>query len=171
VAYRKASFAHGLVFSERSLKPGEVFLVEITQTEVYKTADFVNKNSVFNTLLQLGWNGHLRLGLTQLDPNTFFDLPLISFDLLPLGQTWVFSLFKEGSAASTDHTSIRDGSLVRLKYEMFLIIVRMIHSDLINFGFSQVLKMMMASSGARWWRKSVYNEFFFCKFAFNREWC
>ena len=30
VAYRKASFAHGLVFSERSLKPGEIFLVEIT---------------------------------------------------------------------------------------------------------------------------------------------
>ena len=46
VAYRKASFANGLVFSERSLKPNEVFLVEITQTE-------------------LGWNGHLRLGLTQ----------------------------------------------------------------------------------------------------------
>lgn len=46
IAYRKASFANGLVFSERSLKPGEVFLVEITQTE-------------------LGWNGHLRLGLTQ----------------------------------------------------------------------------------------------------------
>jgi neuralized-like protein 2 len=46
VAYRKASFANGLVFSERSLKPGEVFFVKITQTE-------------------LGWNGHLRLGLTQ----------------------------------------------------------------------------------------------------------
>lgn len=71
VAYRKASFAHGLVFSQRSLKPGEVFLVEITQTE-------------------LGWNGSLRLGLTQLDPNTFFELPLISFDLLPLGLTWLF---------------------------------------------------------------------------------
>ena len=46
VAYRKASFANGLVFSESSLKPGEVFQVEIMQTE-------------------LGWNGHLRLGLTQ----------------------------------------------------------------------------------------------------------
>lgn len=46
VAYRKASFANGLVFSESSLKPGEVFQVEITQTE-------------------LGWNGHLRLGVTQ----------------------------------------------------------------------------------------------------------
>ena len=46
IAYRKASFANGLVFSERSLEPGEVFFVKITQTE-------------------LGWNGHLRLGLTQ----------------------------------------------------------------------------------------------------------
>lgn len=71
VAYRKASFAHGLVFSQRSLKPGEVFLVEITQTE-------------------LGWNGSLRLGLTQMDPNSLFELPLISFDLLPLGLTWIF---------------------------------------------------------------------------------
>lgn len=46
VAYRKASFANGLVFSERPLKPGVVFQVEITQTE-------------------LGWNGHLHLGLTR----------------------------------------------------------------------------------------------------------
>ena len=72
----------------------------------------------------------------------------------------MFSLFKEGSEDSTDHTSIRVGSLVGLNYEMFLIIVRMIHSDLKNFGFSQVLQMMMASSGARWWRNRVYMEFF-----------
>jgi len=72
----------------------------------------------------------------------------------------VFSLFKEGSEDSTDHTSIRVGSLVGLNYEMFLMIVRMIHSDLKNFGFSLVLQMMMASSGARWWRNRVYMEFF-----------
>jgi len=79
IAHRKASFAHGLVFSEHSLRPGEVFLVEITQTEI-------------------GWNGHLRLGLTQLDPNTLFSLPLISFDLQGLSpnrQTWVLSLTKQ----------------------------------------------------------------------------
>jgi len=78
VAHRKASFAHGIVFSRHQLRPGEVFLVEITQTE-------------------MGWNGHLRLGLTQLDPNSRFALPLISYDLeglRPFGQTWIFSLTK-----------------------------------------------------------------------------
>jgi hypothetical protein len=89
--------------------------------------------------LQLGWNGHLRLGLTQLDPNTFFDLPLISFDLLPLGQTWVFSLFKEGSEDSQQiRLPSEVGSLVGLKYGMLLIIIQMIHSDFKNFGFAQV---------------------------------
>jgi len=83
VAHRKASFAHGLVFSERSLQPGEIFLLEITETE-------------------LGWNGHLRLGLTQLDPNTFFTLPLIAFELMPLGQTWIFSLVKNSNDTNDD---------------------------------------------------------------------
>ncbi|KAK4037107.1 neuralized-like protein 2 isoform X1 [Daphnia magna] len=100
VAYRKASFANGLVFSERSLKPGEVFFVKITQTE-------------------LGWNGHLRLGLTQLDPNTFFDLPLISFDLLPLGQTWVFSIFKAGNEDSEVRLPSEVGSLIGLHYKPY----------------------------------------------------
>ena len=91
VAYRKASFANGLVFSERSLKPGEIFLLEITQTE-------------------LGWNGNLRLGLTQLDPNTFFPLPLISCDLQelqPIGQTWVFSLMKQRTDDTNEDSQIR----------------------------------------------------------------
>ncbi len=104
IAHRKASFAHGLVFSERSLKPGEIFLLEITETE-------------------LGWNGHLRLGLTQLDPNTRFLLPLIAFELMPLGQTWIFSLIKHRGEDSCEDSQVRlpseVGSQVGLVYKPY----------------------------------------------------
>lgn len=79
VAYRKASFANALTFSEKPLQPGEIFLLEIEQTE-------------------RGWSGHMRLGLTQLDPHTIFDQRIIPRFALPdltsieIGNSWIYGI-------------------------------------------------------------------------------
>ncbi|XP_053975028.1 neuralized-like protein 2 isoform X2 [Hylaeus anthracinus] len=77
VAYRTSSFAHSLVFSEKPLQPGEIFLVEIEKTE-------------------RGWSGHMRLGLTLIDPGSVNDrLPEFAMpDLVKLGNTWIFAITK-----------------------------------------------------------------------------
>ncbi|KAI1285554.1 Neuralized-like protein 2 [Halotydeus destructor] len=74
VAYRKASFAHAICFSEKPLHPGEIFLLEIERNE-------------------RGWSGYLRLGLTQLDPATGFNLPQYALpDLANNGHSWIFAV-------------------------------------------------------------------------------
>ncbi|PVD21501.1 hypothetical protein C0Q70_19675 [Pomacea canaliculata] len=82
VAYRETSFAHALVFSEKPLMPGEIFLVEIEKTE-------------------RGWSGHLRIGLTQFNPSEHFDLPQYALpDLASMGKSWI-------SAVTKTHSRIR----------------------------------------------------------------
>lgn len=75
VAYRTASFANSLAFSEKPLQPGEIFLVEIEKTEI-------------------GWRGHVRLGLTLIDPAAVNNsLPQHAMpNLVKLGHTWIFAI-------------------------------------------------------------------------------
>ncbi|KAM4715340.1 neuralized-like protein 2 [Anableps anableps] len=73
-ATRVESFANGVCFSKDPLKPGEIFLIEIEEKE-------------------LGWCGHLRIGLTAWDPNSLEVVPEYSIpDLMELGDSWVFAI-------------------------------------------------------------------------------
>lgn len=86
-AQRHSSFAHGITFSEKPLHPMELFLIEIEKNE-------------------RGWSGHLRLGLTQLDPNDNFELPFYALpDLANIRhkKSWIF-------AATTMHSRTSDSS-------------------------------------------------------------
>lgn len=69
-----------MTFSEQPIRPGELFLLEIEENE-------------------RGWSGHIRLGLTQLDPklaaNSDKVLPQYALpDLANLGTSWVYPVSK-----------------------------------------------------------------------------
>ncbi|XP_059180889.1 neuralized-like protein 2 [Centropristis striata] len=73
-ATRVESFANAVCFSKHPLKPGEIFLIEIEDKE-------------------LGWCGHLRVGLTARDPGNLEVVPEYSIpDLVDLGDSWVFAI-------------------------------------------------------------------------------
>lgn len=79
VAYRRMSFANAVTFSEKPLQPGEIFLLEIEKNES-------------------GWSGHMRLGLTQLDPLTIYHTgkipPYALPDLPDIGSSWIYGISK-----------------------------------------------------------------------------
>ncbi|XP_070575762.1 neuralized-like protein 2 [Ptychodera flava] len=88
VAKRMASFANAITFSEKPLKQGEVFLIEIEDHEK-------------------GWSGHLRCGLTQHQPSqmtqnrdplfntNLLRIPQYSMpDLANMGKSWIFAITK-----------------------------------------------------------------------------
>lgn len=85
VAYRTTSFAHALTFSDKPLKPGEIFLVEIEKNE-------------------RGWSGHLRIGLSQFNPNDKFELPQYALpDLANNGRSWISAITKSYNKVYTQN--------------------------------------------------------------------
>lgn len=83
-ATRVESFANGVCFSKQPLRPGEIFLIEIEDKE-------------------LGWCGHLRVGLTARDPMGFEEAPEYSIpDLTDLGDSWVFAITRNHNKVVED---------------------------------------------------------------------
>ncbi|NXI62575.1 NEUL2 protein, partial [Anseranas semipalmata] len=88
-ATRVESFANGLCFSQEPLAPGQIFLVEIEEKE-------------------LGWCGHLRVGLTAHDPQSLEVVPEYSLpDLVNLGDTWVFAITRSHNRVAADGEEAR----------------------------------------------------------------
>ncbi|XP_036428957.1 neuralized-like protein 2 [Colossoma macropomum] len=85
-ATRVESFANGICFSKHPLNPGEIFLLEIEDKE-------------------LGWCGHLRIGLTARDPQTLETVPEYSLpDLVDQGESWVFAITRNHNKVIEDDT-------------------------------------------------------------------
>ncbi|XP_042206244.1 uncharacterized protein LOC121855409 isoform X1 [Homarus americanus] len=96
VAYRKASFANAVTICERPLPPGEIFLVEIEKTEQ-------------------GWTGHMRLGLTQLNPGSpeLTELPPYSLpDMTNMGNSWICAITKSHNRVQPDAEGEAEGEEV-----------------------------------------------------------
>ncbi|NXU11720.1 NEUL2 protein, partial [Pardalotus punctatus] len=102
-ATRVESFANGLCFSQEPLAPGQIFLVEIEEKE-------------------LGWCGHLRVGLTTHDPQSLEVVPEYSLpDLVNLGDTWVFAITRSHNRVVVER---EDMQAQRRLWEPFLLIER-----------------------------------------------
>ncbi|KAL8179800.1 UNVERIFIED_CONTAM: Neuralized-like protein 2 [Gekko kuhli] len=83
-ATRVESFANGLCFSQEPLAPGQIFLLEIEEKE-------------------LGWCGHLRVGLTACDPSRLDVVPEYSLpDLVNRGDSWVFAITRNHNRVTPD---------------------------------------------------------------------
>ncbi|XP_057682738.1 neuralized-like protein 2 [Corythoichthys intestinalis] len=89
-ATRVESFANGVCFSKQPLKPGEIFLVEIEDKE-------------------LGWCGHLRIGLTARDPRDLEVVPEYSIpDLTDLGDSWVFAITRNHNKVAEEVENVQE---------------------------------------------------------------
>lgn len=101
-ALRQYSFAHALVFSEKPLQPGEIFLIEIEKTE-------------------RGWSGHMRIGLTEVDPAKQENgLPQYALpDLAQLGKCWVSAVTKSRNRLQY-HSDERSRSQLPPQYRSIL---------------------------------------------------
>ncbi|KHJ93713.1 Neuralized [Oesophagostomum dentatum] len=95
-ALRRVSFEKGIVFSERALLEGECFFISIESVEG-------------------GWSGHLRIGLTSLDPETRPSIRNLDLN------SWLFSvspfIVPFQSPLTTRSLPTEKGSLIGVYYE------------------------------------------------------
>ncbi|XP_063152861.1 neuralized-like protein 2 isoform X1 [Candoia aspera] len=97
-ATRVESFAHGVCFSHQPLESGQIFLVEIEEKE-------------------LGWCGHLRVGLTAHNPRSLGVVPEYSLpDLVNLGDSWVFAITRSHNRVTEEQAAASERGLLSGPY-------------------------------------------------------
>ena len=88
VSFRENSFSYGISFSAKPLRPKEIFLIEIERNEG-------------------GWSGHLRIGLTMVNPTAWGNQSLPQYalpDLVQDGTAWISAVTKSHNKVA-DHES------------------------------------------------------------------